>query len=121
MKPASPLEQLDAWEVLEEEEEYQGVDMEGAMHPASLMSAIAAMRPLVDIGASPTRSQSFTFGAQAHASPTTTRAHHPYTLSQEFGIDDTTSSPSRDWKGRQRRSSTDLLIDAQARRPQRYH
>ncbi len=99
VKPASPLEQLDAWEVLEEEEEYQGVDMEGAMHPASLMSAIAAMRPLVDIGTSPTRSQSFTFGAQAHASPTTTRSHHPYTLSQEFGIDDTTSSPSRDWKG----------------------
>lgn len=98
VKPLGPPELLDAWEVLEQET-YQGVDFDGATHPASLMSAIAAMRPLVDVGASPTRSQSFTFGAQPHTAPASTRAHHQYTLSQEFGIDGTTASAARDWKG----------------------
>ncbi|KJA25430.1 hypothetical protein HYPSUDRAFT_37405 [Hypholoma sublateritium FD-334 SS-4] len=98
VKPLGPPEQLDAWEVLEEET-YQGIDVDGATHPASLMSAIAAMRPLIDVGASPTRSQSFTFGAQPHTAPASTRAHHQFTLSQEFGIDGPTASPVRDWKG----------------------
>ncbi|KDR80174.1 hypothetical protein GALMADRAFT_208346 [Galerina marginata CBS 339.88] len=65
----TPADNIDVWEVVEEEN-YAGVDKDGnersdqsSEHPRSLMSAVESLqRPLSD-GASPTRSQSFTFGS----------------------------------------------------------
>ncbi|KAF8155933.1 hypothetical protein B0H34DRAFT_799020 [Crassisporium funariophilum] len=63
--PAEP-EKLDAWEVLDEES-YSETDKEPKAHPHSLMSAVASMsqESVSNLGTSPSRSQSFTFGSQA--------------------------------------------------------
>lgn len=89
-------EQLEVWEVLEEET-YHGVDQDGNEHP-SLMSAMASIINVADPGTSPTRSQSFTFGTLV--SHGVKRGHQPKVIPKEVNsVEATTESPSRDWKG----------------------
>ena len=93
-------EHLDVWEVLSEDT-YAGVDKNGDEHPHSLMSAVESLQSTSNLGASPTRSQSFTFGTHV---ANTMRAkqshiHSPETTRDEYSSHVRPAASLRDWKG----------------------
>lgn len=100
---AKGIEHLDVWEVLSEDT-YAGVDKNGDEHPHSLMSAVESLQSMSNLGASPTRSQSFTFGTHA---ANTMRAKQSHIDSPEATRDEYSSETPhvravaslRDWKG----------------------
>ena len=85
-------ENLDAWEVLSEDT-YAGVDKNGDEHPRSLMSAVESIQSTSNLGASPTRSQSFTFGTHT---TNTTRAQQSHIDSPEATRDEYSSQAPHD-------------------------
>ena len=87
----------DAWEVVDESA-YAGVDKEGverrAEHPRSLMSALESMSintSTTNLGNSPTRSMSFTFGSQSTSDHVRTRHVHSPSLNM---VHDSQTIPS---------------------------